>query len=807
MQGYTDSEAEPGAFGDESQSGAEKSTERIYSEVPSRPSGDDEALTPDNVDGMTEENDDNNAEENYRGEGDSSDQALIEVTNTEPPPKPPHTHPEDLEAFASPQQHVYRDVADGKRPDAADIPLYSNLAGAIGGGGMQEDGETTDKTTKSKQKDKKKAIKRERFASYESVSLGDVSSVGRSTESIKETVRAAKRQARKTCAKQDCPRARTIFGILVGIGVGVLGFLLVYLLSGRHVLSAIVIALIIGVITANVLAFFDLSRLSCIALLIIPSVFSSGAKVCLWVLLVYFVISGPGCNLVENVQITAATRACFMGGKKTETSTRLLPTTPTAEQQTAAAQDDPTTQYFIKNIKQFQNLTDDLGHYLNETLTTNDTTLLAGRFCEEQLSKVQRRCSLMYESLMQNCSKTLRGWRLDSLCTRFIKRDRVCEHVDNPAFVLFTCGRVRSARERPLMEMIAMLQKQPRPTIEPSSEENPTQGHQTNNTEGAVTSFKSHRRPHYSSKDCRMVVILELLVTALIFAILYEAYRYHKHYLVYNEFDNCYLTVHFGSIENNRRANGATDGLMPLKKSELQLYVQPASCGLSRAEKTSVLKCLVFFVVHTVFVLLLLLGDYFFYQAITRHEPGMDTRTNGTLSGCDAGLKIPDEEYTVVITSLLSVLLMLIVLQPYALRLRRYIAGRLYKTRERTRVTYLYYKILEERKAFYKSTIEKINRSSEENAALKRLDAVLVLAQRFPALGKVLGFIGFSLERCMVCGTRLSRKYVICDTKNCNAVYCRMCFWDVESNCLGCLSRRTRLSTGARHDGNENDYV
>ena len=667
-----------------------------------------------------------------------AEEGIYQVPNVSaPPPKPPHVLPEeDLEDKVP---HEYATPENDYTPPASPAPDRKTAE------------KKPDKKSKAKEKsDKKKPQNKNK--PRESVKMKEIRRAPEGSRGEK---------SKGPCGAEKWPKMKILLGIGVGVVVGVFCFLLLYLLFGRHVLTGVVVAIIIGVVVSVVLGFLEATRLKCIVLLVIPSLCSAGAKVSLWILITYFLVYGPLHNFIDNVRITAVTRGCAMtqgGGIAVETA-------------------DPRTEHLVNDIEKFENLTEKLGFYLIEALNRNESNS-GSLICMRELFNARNTCSEAFESLYNNCTQYLkRSGMQQRRCSDLVPRERACPHL-SISFIRSTCGMIDSAHLSDLTNMTLILNNRPISVVNNSGE------NRSDYSSGHV----------YTELNAEYLESAMSLLLLLILVVLYEAYRYQKHYLVYNEFDNCYLTTHFKSIEDTRRAGGANDGLIPLKKSELQKYVQPTSCRLSRAEKKSLLKYLIIFVVYALFALLFLLSDAFFYHAITSKEPGLDARTNASSPGCGLDLKAPDREYTVITSVLLGLLLLIILLQPYALRLRRYIASRFYRTRERKRVTYLYYKLLEERKKFFKVTIEKINSVSEENEMLRRLDATLVLARRFPALGKVMEFVGFSLNRCMVCGTGLNRKYVTCETEECGAVYCRTCFWDVESNCLGCMSS-SRLSS------------
>lgn len=620
-----------------------------------------------------------------------------------------------------------------------------------------------------------------RMASYESISnVGPDKNVSkaRSTESVKDAMKAVKKTKQKLTSPDKYPKIRIVVGSLLGIFFGVFVFLLFYLVIPLHIISAIVAGIIVGLVLAMTFGFLDRRRLLCIILLIFPSIFASRGKIALWILIVYFLIAGPLCNFISNVNIIALYRGeCFVvyAGSAESNNT------------SSNGTDDVNLSYervVYPLFQRYVDTIDQLNKIVNTTSTPwhNKTTLQ--KLCADYSFNLRNNCLSLAEREYQQCMSDSKDPSILKRCQTLESR-KVCvplESFEN-ACVDYTG------------DIVTLVQK----TLEKAPGHATLAGYRYDNQPTLITPAK---------KRCENgVFVLAMLLPLLIILVLYEAYSYHKLYLARNDFDNQYLTNHFKTIEDTRKASGSTDGLLPLKKCEHQRFIQPTSVQFTAAERKNMLKYLLVYVIFLVFALVFILCDYYLYYVVSKEDttegsPMKNTNTNSTNTTTTTSnttseaaavvrclpLVLPlDEYYVIVISLLLGLLLLMIVIQSYVLRLRHFIASHLYHRRERKRIAYVYYKLLEERKAFYKAVIDNINMESEENYAMDRLDAVRVLAWNFTPMEKLFSILGVSLRKCMVCNRGLNRQYVYCDTDNCESIYCRTCFWDLGNKCLGCM--------------------
>lgn len=643
-----------------------------------------------------------------------------------------------------------------------------------------KDGSTSLKPSSSVIRKTKEQMKH-RMASYE-----DIEMEGRRSDedSFKDADLVAKQTKEKLLTPNRRPKLRILLGIFSGLLLGVFIFLTLFLLAQQHVLTCAVSAFLIAFVVGTIFGFLDKTRLQCIVLLIFPSLFASGGKICLWILITFFLISGPMCNFIENVRIVALSRGCLIASDRLADNDSFNGSVFMVNEDNRA---------IVERVQKFENISHALQTYINDSLllssfVRNDNLTSGVKdnpsevICMRYLLRAHNICSAEVENMYTECTQTPGG----AMC-EFISAKNACNHLSKP-HASNSCRSIASENVNKLLQIKEIIELSP-------------QRMETKEVQRGEETIVIA-----PGKLCEFTSFLVMLLPLLALLVMYEAYSYHKLYLSCNEFDNHYLTVRFKAIEDMRKSSGAADLLVPLKKAELQQFVQPTACQLAKEEKASLLKCLVVYLIYLLFALTVVLLDYFFYVVITNEEPQSNISKK-----CDGDLESPQELYTIVLSALLGVLLLIILLQPFMLRLRRLISSRFYPRRERKRIAYLYYKLLEERKTFYRAVIENMNNFAEETDMFNRLDAVLVLCNNFSWFKKVLEFVGVNLRRCSVCGTGLSKKYLFCDTGDCDVIYCRTCFWDLENKCLGCMRSSKMTSRSSSLSGQsqrkKNDYI
>ncbi|NXX77463.1 DCST1 ligase, partial [Urocolius indicus] len=117
----------------------------------------------------------------------------------------------------------------------------------------------------------------------------------------------------------------------------------------------------------------------------------------------------------------------------------------------------------------------------------------------------------------------------------------------------------------------------------------------------------------------------------------------------------------------------------------------------------------------------------------------------------------------------LAVLLLLCLAQVYTHRLRRAIAAFYFPKREKSRVLYLYNKLLRQRQSFIRRQQRRIARRAQQHPDLG-VALVQWCCQRWPSLRR------WRRRSCLVCGAPESSHGRVCPVPTCAATFCGLCW-------------------------------
>ncbi|XP_075593029.1 E3 ubiquitin-protein ligase DCST1 [Balearica regulorum gibbericeps] len=142
----------------------------------------------------------------------------------------------------------------------------------------------------------------------------------------------------------------------------------------------------------------------------------------------------------------------------------------------------------------------------------------------------------------------------------------------------------------------------------------------------------------------------------------------------------------------------------------------------------------------------------------------------------------------------LAVLALLCLGQVYTYRLRRAIAAFYFPKREKSRVLYLYNKLLQQRHSFVRRQQKRIARRAQQHPGLGML-LLKRCCRLWPSLRR------WMRRSCTVCGVPETPRDRVCPVPACGAPYCRQCWREVGRACLACAPGDRGLS----QDSSEED--
>ncbi|XP_052818331.1 E3 ubiquitin-protein ligase DCST1-like [Mya arenaria] len=339
--------------------------------------------------------------------------------------------------------------------------------------------------------------------------------------------------------------------------------------------------------------------------------------------------------------------------------------------------------------------------------------------------------------------------------------------------------------------------------------------------------------------------IFTLIKRALAFTfllVLFRAYKYYQKYVTDMRFDNNYITSYFKKIDARRKLKGKRV-LLPLKKLEAGSCINTISLKLMASEKGKLVKGsvlilvraalagMIFFVAHILFTAMDIIrrhsrvdfrqsginhvevkvgGTGFMSQLVRLFMKGLNTKASmDDVSSnllCLPSPKPVERRYYGIVFGIYAALWLLILLDAYALRLRRLVSAFFFRKREKQRILYLYNTLQKKRRAFLHDMRRKIKTKARKLKLKKRSGLLEALSKRCPCLRRCFKICASSKPACLVCGERLKRSAVVrCGSSVCTFEYCKECWRDLKKRCYACLPLKEFSSTDTGSDISSED--
>ena len=313
------------------------------------------------------------------------------------------------------------------------------------------------------------------------------------------------------------------------------------------------------------------------------------------------------------------------------------------------------------------------------------------------------------------------------------------------------------------------------------------------------------------------------LSIALLF---FQSFWYLRNYLAKDDYDNIYITSQFKKLDEK-----SDSSVLPLKKKEQNIYVDPSSFRLNASELAYCKIGLAQIILHFILCFLLLMFDFAFYYilnlvrkygdvdlhvqgggrftiSVDGNGPvalfygtliqGINLRSNFTanleLGKCLPDPKAPSISIIPVLIILYLIALCFVLLRGYGMRLRRKIAAYYYPEQEVARLEYLHKKIRHKRAGLLKIIRQLIKSSHKETAVKDKLRLSTWLAFKIPIFGRF--FLSKERLMCTSCEhTESSFKAIKlrkCTGSQegiaCDAVYCEECWVTLNHACPICTT-------------------
>lgn len=576
------------------------------------------------------------------------------------------------------------------------------------------------------------------------------SGISKSTESIKAAVKGLKESHASIMA--DTSTARSIFACLVALLLALIVFLALYFLLYCHGLLAVAIAIVVHITVFLYLGFLNGKRIKCLVLLTLPSVCSRGGRFALYVLLGYFVITGPFCNTVKNLKIVRNTMKC-MEQEQEVVASRLTRRFKVAQKclwnvEGSIVSLNKTFPYVSCLVERCIKIKSKFIH-----MCDSDKYALSPKFCKASEGLSCFNGTFIYEGRCQGTSVYCihEFNELSKLLNDISSNDSECSFLEIfslmfPLLILlvfyegyryeikyrtfnnfnnfFLTGHFQLIDQRRAScdrEAVLPLRKvELRRHVRPQT--------LCNITEEEKSSL-------YKMLQTFFIVLLLVLFLTISDLYVYRIFNNENHEFVPRE-----------------NSTQPTSEWLDLNAFD----VNATDIGNSTIQKTNTTSVL------------------------------MKTSSNKKHDACWAEVKAPGLTSKVFLPLVISLLLFLILFDGYVSRLRWYICSRIYPQREKERAFYLYNRILEDRVQLVEQCRKRMKSYHREMNSLKSLEVTRILSKQSPWFSKFLEKCHFNLRRCVVCRDWEKPEFKICHGLDCLGIYCLTCYFDVDKKCLYC---------------------
>nr|XP_041577097.1 uncharacterized protein LOC100218926 [Taeniopygia guttata] len=332
------------------------------------------------------------------------------------------------------------------------------------------------------------------------------------------------------------------------------------------------------------------------------------------------------------------------------------------------------------------------------------------------------------------------------------------------------------------------------------------------------------------------VSFFRLLLSFTFLFVFFSAFHYTYQYCHNIGFDNCYITTYFRQIDARRREQNKQT-LLPLLREETSSFIFPCKLAVQRPELQHMVMELLRCIPILLFLLFVCGLDHFLFSvlSIIQHHSFIEYsyQTSHHLSVNVMGTSLMAELLRTTIGALnasfdtevetsnlaclpqptgmtrqqylstclpLAVLALLCLAQVYPFRLRRVIAAFYFPKREKTRVLFLYNKLLRQRKNFLHLQRGRVARRARQPPELGTL-LLQWCRRRWPWLRRCLR------RRCTLCGTPETPQHQPCPNPDCFAFYCESCWGETGGTCLACGPADPDLVQESSEDEEEQGYA
>ncbi|XP_063389376.1 uncharacterized protein LOC134675144 [Cydia fagiglandana] len=627
----------------------------------------------------------------------------------------------------------------------------------------------------------------------------------------------------------SCISLRENSSFVLKVVIGIVGGISTYFLYTVFVCQSVWTVLGWAIGLAITLGVVFSSTVRSLFLLLIPGLFSRVGRYTLACYALILILTGPAANTLKNLDTLSASLAC--GQEHIKTSVKEIKESkqsPLNLIQETMSDTIEKIEYLAVNMKslvvRIRRLVMSMAHVLQSSLSWLNAIEL---ICNEKLGTPYEHCTKILTQGTEDCDKkNLKlsnqwDWNLivKSVCFNRSLEEPICVVGD------FTKASIVATVKKKLNTYSTRLQSLLSVDIHIRRSHSCWNGSQpvSQATTGVITDLRNR-----ADTLLAWLSWTYALTGLFLMLLLLRAKYYLLMFRTRSRFDNRYVTKELRELDLKRQRQGRVT-VLPLNTRERAKYVATSSIRLLPSERMYLTRSIVFMVITTLKLMIHMVADYSLYWVLmnVRYHGGEQTfqptnRTERTLvsgsgplaatvrvvleaisvplklpptstAGCLPDPNPPDLQRYAQIGTLILLLWLLALFEPYGLRLRHVISGHYEPERAKARAVWLYYHIIRTRSGFLKYARRKLHRQfkymSEEKYTFQNLLNNCIPCQWLRTL---LG-VGPAEPHCLLCCTKhrqedLDRHLKRCETPSCPGVYCARCFIDIGQLCTICYS-------------------
>ncbi|XP_053408993.1 DC-STAMP domain-containing protein 2-like isoform X2 [Mercenaria mercenaria] len=611
-------------------------------------------------------------------------------------------------------------------------------------------------------------------------------------------------------SKEEKRGVKAVIGVISGLVIGVLMFLVYYYNFGYTLAEAGILMAFLTVLFCFGMALSSFIR--CIIALVVPNFFTGVGRAILLTAIFALILKHPVSNISHNSRETGSSMACVV--QLAANQTRVL-------QRQLAAPIENLTQYVTEQQEELEDITREMHSKLGpvkEILKQLEGVTTA----DEALDVIRKKCRNAVNSLNAECVNQCASANIPftalckgPLCEGF-DFSKSCDDIKLDVDLYDVAKKTRSA----LVDVINYFDVEM-------------------NVSGEVSGNANVSKPAEAiqaevEKDIggKLDVVRKCLSLSL-FLIFIQSVWYLRNYLAKDGYDNIYITKQFKQMDKEAEKNGR-ETVLPLKTREKDEYVNTSSIKLNATEisysKLGLIQVLLHFLLYVLVIIfdyalyyiLYLVREYGdieleiesrgrvqivvagngpvaeFYKLIVRGY-NLDRGFNMTLDiePCLPEPREPSAAMIPVFLILYFIALAVVLLRAYGMRLRRKVSAYYCQEQELARLDYLHKKIRHKRVGFLKFLRQQIKSTHKEEQVKNQLRFSSWLAFNCPFIAQ---FLPKKIKLgCTSCGQRETSfnkvKLTECNgTKGgvrCDPVYCEECYTSLQQICPLCSSNNT----------------